>query len=104
MKNIKILLSTFSCHGDAMQFANKLVENNLSPCVQIIANIDSIYKWEGEIHHEKEILLMIKVKIEHEEKIKDWIKKYHPYEVPEIISLNANILNEDYASWFFNTW
>ena len=79
-----------------------MVENNLSPCVQIIPSIDSIYKWDGKIHHEKEFLMLIKIKTESEKRIVNWIKEEHPYKVPEIISLNADILNEDYAKWFFS--
>ena len=47
MKKIKIILTTLSKHNDAMIFANKIVENNFSPCVHLIPSMSSIYKWEN---------------------------------------------------------
>ena len=68
---------------------------------QIISEIDTVFNWDGKIRNEKEILLMIKIQIENESKVASYIKENHSYKVPEIISINSEILNEDYALWFF---
>ena len=102
MKKIKIILTTFSNKNDAIIFANKIVKQQYSPCVQIFPSIKSVYQWEGKVNNEEEILLLIKVRNEYEQKLILWINQNHPYKVPEIVSINSKLINKKYISWFFS--
>ncbi|MAJ45370.1 MAG: divalent-cation tolerance protein CutA [Candidatus Marinimicrobia bacterium] len=98
---IKVLLTTFSKKHDAYKVGERLVKFNLSPCVQLIPKIESIYKWKGKMQKEQEVLLLIKCDINKESELISFLREQHPHEVPEIISTNYEIKNLDYSHWFF---
>ena len=97
---IKIILTTTDSVKTANKMAEYLVKGNLSPCVQLTPNIQSIYKWKGELDKSREIILLIKTIPEKVQDCKKLILKYHNYDVPEIIVTNGEILNDAYRDWF----
>ena len=97
---IKIIQTTTSSTKISKSISEILVKNNISPCVQIISNIKSIYKWKNKIEHSSEILLLIKTIPENVQKCKDTILKYHNYDTPELIVMDGHILEDDYRAWF----
>ena len=99
---IKIIITTTDSDKTANDIAKYLVNNNLSPCIQITSNIKSIYKWKDQLKKSDEILLIIKTIPEKLQDCKKLILKYHNYDVPEIIISNGEILNDEYRDWFFD--
>ena len=97
---IKIINTITDSDKTANVIAESLVKDNLSPCVQIVPNIKSVYKWEGKLDKSGEILLLIKTIPEKLQYCKKLILKYHNYEVPEFIVTNGEILNDEYIDWF----
>ena len=97
---IKNILTSTNSDKSAHNIAEHLVKDNLSPCVQILPNIQSVYKWKDQLEQSDEILLIIKTIPEHVEDCKRLILKYHNYDVPEIIVTNSEILNDEYRDWF----
>ncbi len=91
--------TTFEKEEDAKKIAHLLVKENLSACVQIIGPISSIYKWKGNIESSQEYILLIKTKDKLYDKVEKMIKKNHPYETPEIISLPIIKGSSDYLNW-----
>ena len=99
---IKIIITTTDSNKAANVIAKYLVTDNLSPCVQITSNIQSVYKWKGELDKSDEILLLIKTIPEKVQDCKELILKYHNYDVPELIVTNGEILNDEYRDWFID--
>jgi periplasmic divalent cation tolerance protein len=97
---IKILYTTTDNLHTAESIAKDLIEHKLSSCVQIIPKIKSLYPWQGSLEHANEISLQIKTKPELVQTCKDIILKKHNYEIPEILSIEADILNDNYENWF----
>ncbi len=79
--------------------ANTLVEENLAACVNIVGNITSVYKWDGVVQEEPELLLIIKTCKSKLEPLKDKIISLHEYSVPEIIALPVEAGNPEYLKW-----
>ena len=96
----KIIMTTIADEKVADKIAESLIEGKLSPCVQKIKNISSIYQWKGKTVHDDEILLLIKTKDELMEKITELIIKNHTYETPEIAKIDFSVLSEKYLRWF----
>ena len=63
------------------------MESDLAACVNIIPQLRSIYKWKGKIEDDKEHLLLIKSKYSRVNELTEFIKKNHPYEVCEVITV-----------------
>ena len=104
MKSRKtIILETSSNSKKILKIiSNKLLNENLTPCVHIIEILDSSYLWDGEIVTEKEYKMTIKTHEENEKLIIDIIRDLHNYSVCEISKYPFSILNEDYKNWFNN--
>lgn len=81
---------------EAEKFAETLVVERLAACVNI-QDIESIYRWEGEVVREDEVLLDVKTARPISE-VRDRIEELHPYDVPMIIRFEADA-NDDYLEW-----
>ena len=97
---IKIIQTTIDSIKTAKSISEILVKNNISPCVQIISNVKSLYQWKDKVEHSSEILLLIKTIPENVQKCKNIILKHHNYDTPELIVMDGYILEDDYQAWF----
>lgn len=79
--------------------AKILLTEKICACVNIIDEVKSLFWWQGKIDEEKESLLLIKTKKTLFSKLEDFIKKNHPYKVPEIIGFEINKINNEYSNW-----
>lgn len=95
-----LILCTVPDENVAEKISKELVKNKLSPCVNIIGGVHSIYFWENKIEDGRELLLLIKTKREFFSSVKDFIHKNHPYDVPEIISFKIDEVSQKYKKWF----
>ena len=96
---IKIIQTTIDSIEAAVSISEILVKNNISPCVQIISNVKSVYQWKDKVEHSNEILLLIKTIPENIQKSKNIILKHHHYDTPEVIVMDGHILEDDYQAW-----
>lgn len=83
----------------ANTIAGQLVKKHLAACVNIIANISSVFRWENQIEKTSEYLLLIKSTEENYAGIEAFIKSQHPYKTPEIIALPIIKGSKDYLEW-----
>jgi uncharacterized protein involved in tolerance to divalent cations len=60
MTDKRIVLSTAGSVEEARKIARHLVENQLAACVNIVPEIESIYRWQGKVESSSEWLLLIK--------------------------------------------
>ena len=97
---IKIIQTTTNSIKIAESISELLVKNNISPCVQIISNVKSVYQWEDKVEHSSEILLLIKTIPENVQKCRDTILRRHNYDTPELIVMDGYILDDNYQAWF----
>jgi len=87
MSDFVVVLITAPNEDDAARLANDLVASRLAACVNIINNIRSIYRWQGKIEDESEVLMLVKTRKEHFKDLEKRVRELHPYTVPEIIVL-----------------
>ena len=81
----------------AKDVALHLLKKRLIACANIFP-IESMYWWKGKIEQTKEVVLIAKTRKENFNKVKNEVKKIHPYTVPCIIKLSAEA-NKDYEDW-----
>ena len=83
----------------AKAIAHALVKNNLAACVQIMGGIHSIYRWEGKICEEQEVLLSAKTMDAKWPKISAFLLSAHPYDLPEILAFSPDQYEKQYGKW-----
>ncbi|MBF0264002.1 MAG: divalent-cation tolerance protein CutA, partial [Gammaproteobacteria bacterium] len=79
--------------------AENIVAQRLAACVNILPQVRSIYHWEGNIESAEESLLLIKSHVDKFDSLQNTIVNIHPYEVPEIISLDIKEGLPSYLNW-----
>ena len=97
---IKTIITTIDSYKTANDIAEYLVKDNLSPCVHIKSNIQSIYKWKDKLEKSVEIILLIKTIPNKVKDCQKLILKHHNYAVPELVVMDGDILNDEYRDWF----
>ncbi|AFL73126.1 divalent-cation tolerance protein CutA [Thiocystis violascens] len=83
----------------ALALAERLVEERLAACVNLLPGVTSVYRWEGELQRESEVLLLIKTVRERVDPVIARLRQLHPYEVPEMIAVPITEGLDDYLSW-----
>ena len=96
---ISLIYTTINNEEDAKKIANYLIEEQIVACVNIIPNVQSIYRWKGKIEEEREFLIIAKTVDENVIKAINKIKKLHNYEIPDIISIPINNGYSEYLDY-----
>ena len=99
MSDLIVAFVTTNTEREASSLAQKIVQEKLAACVNIVPQIRSVYEWEGEIHDEQEHLLIIKSLKSKQDKLKGFIEKHHSYEVPEFVAIDIDDALPDYLQW-----
>ena len=97
---IKIIKTSTDSKKTALTIGKALMNNNLSPCVQIIPSIQTLYLWNKKMELAKEYLLVIKTLPKNVQECSDLIYSNHNYKIPEILISDETIINSDYSDWF----
>ena len=85
--------------GEASRLADLLVERNLAACVQILPAMLSVYRWQGKIERQEEVLLIAKTFIEKFAELEREVRAVHSYETPEIVAVPLTAVSEPYRQW-----
>lgn len=94
-----IALNTCPDEATASTIATRLVEKKLAACVNILPGVKSIYRWQGKIEQDNELLLIIKTRNDVMAQLESLIREYHPYELPEIVTVPINAGLNEYLNW-----
>ena len=94
-----VVFITAGSADEAYKIAEKLLAMRLAACINVVPNIFSYYRWQGQLDNTKETLLIVKSQAALINDIIKSVKEIHSYEVPEIIALPIVGGNEDYLKW-----
>lgn len=85
--------------AEAPALARALVERGLAACVNLVPGVRSIYRWQGEVHDDPEVLLIAKTTQGGFEALREAVVALHPYDVPEVIALPVVVGHRPYLDW-----
>jgi len=95
---ILVLVTTPSVEK-AAELARTLVEESLAVCGNLVPGLRSIYRWEGKLCDEVEVLLLLKTEARLFEPLRARVVALHPYQVPEVIALPITAGHAPYLEW-----
>jgi periplasmic divalent cation tolerance protein len=94
-----IVLTTVASTADARELASILVTERLAACVNVLPEMDSIYRWEGIVESERERQLVIKTTADKTEPLKVRLHQLHEYQLPELLVIPIAGGGERYLEW-----
>ena len=83
----------------ARRIASRLVEERLAACGNVVPGVTSLFRWEGAVRDEPEVLLVLKTSAGSLERLEARVRELHPYDVPEVLALPAVGGSEAYLDW-----
>jgi periplasmic divalent cation tolerance protein len=99
MTDKRVVLTTCGSLEEARTIANSLVESHLAACVNIIPQIESVYRWKGEIETATEWLLIIKTTENAFNRLREALARLHSYDLPECIEIAVEDGSAAYLDW-----
>jgi periplasmic divalent cation tolerance protein len=94
-----VVLVTAPDAETAARVARTLVEEGLAACGNVVPGLRSIYRWEGKLCDEAEVLLLLKTTRARYVALEARVRALHPYSVPEILALPVAAGSEAYRRW-----
>lgn len=79
--------------------AGTIVGEGLAACVNLIPRVRSVYRWDGEVHHDDEALAVVKTTRPAIGALRDRVHELHPYDVPEFLVLPVEGGSDAYLGW-----
>lgn len=102
IQDVIMVFITVADKSQAEQLGQVLVEKKLAACCNIIDPITSIFHWQGQTCHEREVLMVLKTVASRFDALAMEVKKRHSYETPEIIAVPVVLGTADYVEWVRN--
>ena len=97
--NINFIYMTAGSKDEAKKIGKELVASRLAACVNILDNINSIYRWDGEIHNDTEVVMIAKTTENRVPELVEKVKSMHSYDCPCIVSLPVLGGHQPYLDW-----
>lgn len=98
-----IVFMTAASTDEASRIAELVVKKNLAACVQILPEMQSVYRWKGEIERQPEILILAKTVKSKFGELETEVRSIHSYETPEIVATPLINGSRPYLEWLSAT-
>jgi periplasmic divalent cation tolerance protein len=86
----------------ATHIARHLVEGGFAACVNVLPGLTSVYRWQGQVCEDAETLLIAKTATDRFEALRAAVLAVHPYELPEVMAVNAADVHPPYLQWLLH--
>ena len=94
-----LVLTTLPGAEAAAELAKAVVGEKLAACANLLPAVRSIYRWQGRVQDESEVLVLFKTRQEHFERLKARLLELHPYEIPEVLAVPVEQGYQAYLDW-----
>jgi periplasmic divalent cation tolerance protein len=100
MDDDAIVVCMTAANGEeATRLAEMLVGAHLAACVQILPEIESVYRWQGKIERSAEVLLLVKTTRGKFNELEREVRALHSYDTPEIVAVPILYGSAPYLEW-----
>ena len=94
-----VVLITFPMDADVRRFASTLVGEGCAACVNILPDVESVYRWQGRVEHARERQLLVKTQRARVDRLRRRVDDLHPYDTPEFVVLPVVDGDPGYLEW-----
>jgi len=99
MTDKRLVLTTCGSLEEARSISHTLVDRHLAACVNIVPQIESVYRWKGGVETATEWLLVIKTTAAAFDALREALSALHSYELPECIQITVEAGDAAYLAW-----
>jgi len=96
---VQVVLVTAPDAETGAGLGRALVAERLVACVNLVPRVRSIYRWEGQVEEDEEVLLVIKTRADRLAALRERVVALHPYDVPEVVALPVVGGSDAYLDW-----
>jgi len=97
--NALVILTTVASADEAARLVRALLERRLIACGTILPGVRSLYRWEGKIADEQEVVVLLKTQAARVDAIEVAFGELHPYKLPELLALPVSAGLAKYLDW-----
>jgi periplasmic divalent cation tolerance protein len=94
-----VMLVTAPSQEVAEQIVGSVVEERLAACGNILPGMTSIYRWQGAVQKDEEVLILLKTERSAGARLMERVRELHPYDVPEAIVVPVVDGLAPYLAW-----
>lgn len=94
-----LVYTSFANEADAARVARVLIEERLIACANLIPDARSLYRWQGQVKDEREVLCIMKTRKQDWTVLLSRLHELHPYEVPECVAVRIAAGAPKYMEW-----
>jgi periplasmic divalent cation tolerance protein len=99
MTDKRLVLTSCGSLEEARRIARALVDRELAACVNIVPQVESVYRWQGKVETATEHMLIIKTTVEVFDRVREALSELHSYELPECIEIGIEDGSAAYLQW-----
>jgi periplasmic divalent cation tolerance protein len=97
--DVLVVLCTFPAGDAASKAAERLIEERLAACVNIVSGVQSVFRWKGAVSRDEEVLAIIKTTADRFTSLQARLIELHSYDCPEVIALDVERGHLPYLDW-----
>jgi len=94
-----VVFTTVATEQEAVTLVRALLERRLIACGTLFPGARSLYRWQGKVADENEVVVMLKTRSARLDSLRSAFSELHPYKVPELLALPVEAGMEKYLEW-----
>lgn len=99
MTEALIAFTSFADEESAARVARVLLEERLVACANLLPGARSLYRWEGKLADEREVVVLLKTRKQDWTALLSRLHELHPYETPELVAVRVAAGAPKYMAW-----
>lgn len=96
---VSVVLMTAPDEAKAAEIARALLDERMIACANILPRVRSLYRWQGKVHDDAEVLVLMKAPASEFKALEARVKSLHPYQTPELLQFEVSDGLPEYVKW-----